>query len=274
MRHGHKVNHLGRTASHRKAMMANMASSLIKHKKIITTVAKAKALRVFVEPLITKSKDTTTHNYRTVFSYLKDKEAVKELFTVISEKVATRPGGYTRILKTGNRAGDNAEMALIELVDFNEFFDGFSKSDKAASKKTRRGRSKATGNTTSAPTAKAKSEPVVAASVIEDVVVEEISNAEVVEVAAPEVVAETAAPVAEETAAVEVAETSTTGDDLTAIDGVGPAFAERLNALGIFTFADLVALTDEKIAELEEKDSMTSLEEWHNWMDQAKGLMN
>lgn len=252
MRHGHKVNHLGRTASHRKAMMANMASSLIKHKKIITTVAKAKALRVFVEPLITKSKDTTTHNYRTVFSYLKDKEAVKELFTVISEKVATRPGGYTRILKTGNRAGDNAEMALIELVDFNEFFDGFSKSDKAASKKTRRGRSKATGNTTSAPTAKAKSEPVATASVIEDAVVEEISNAEVVE----------------------VAETSTTGDDLTAINGVGPAFAERLNALGIFTFADLVALTDEKIAELEEKDSMTSLEEWHNWMDQAKGLMN
>jgi large subunit ribosomal protein L17 len=105
-------------------MLSNMASSLIKHKRIVTTVAKAKSLRVFVEPLITRSKNPSTHNYRTVFSYLKDKQAVTELFSVVGEKVANRPGGYTRILKTGNRAGDNAEMAMIELVDFNEFFEG------------------------------------------------------------------------------------------------------------------------------------------------------
>ena len=140
MRHGKKINHLGRTASHRSAMLSNMASSLIKHKRIITTVAKAKSLRVFVEPIITRSKVSSTHNYRTAFSYLKDKEAVKELFTVVGEKVANRPGGYTRILKTGNRAGDNAEMAMIELVDFNEFFDGFGQDKKkATTRRSRRG---------------------------------------------------------------------------------------------------------------------------------------
>jgi large subunit ribosomal protein L17 len=149
MRHGKKNNHLGRTTSHRKAMLANMASSLIKHKRIITTVAKAKTLRIYIEPLITKSKDATTHNYRTVFSYLKDKEAVTELFTVVSGKVATRPGGYTRILKTGNRAGDNADMAMIELVDFNEFFDGFN----ADKKKTTTRRSRRSGSSATAPAA-------------------------------------------------------------------------------------------------------------------------
>lgn len=121
MRHGKKLNHLGRTNSHRKAMMANMACSLIMHKRINTTVAKAKALRTYVEPLITKSKNDTTHSRRTVFAYLKQKEAVAALFREVGVKVATRPGGYTRILKTGNRLGDNAEMCMIELVDFNEF---------------------------------------------------------------------------------------------------------------------------------------------------------
>jgi len=120
MRHGKKFNHLSRTSSHRKAMMANMASSLIKHKRIKTTLAKAKALRGYVEPLITKSKDDSTHSRRVVFSYLQDKEAVTELFREISVKVADRPGGYTRILKLGPRLGDNAEMCLIELVDYNE----------------------------------------------------------------------------------------------------------------------------------------------------------
>ena len=120
MRHRKKVNSLGRNAGHRKAMMANMASSLIIHKRIETTVPKAKALRVYIEPLITKSKSDTTHSRRTVFAYLKDKEAVNELFRVVAPKVADRPGGYTRILKTRFRAGDGAEMALIELVDFNE----------------------------------------------------------------------------------------------------------------------------------------------------------
>src|SRR5690606_17811163 len=114
MRHGVKINHLGRTASHRKAMLSNMASSLIKHKKITTTVAKAKALRVYVEPLITKAKSDSVHNRRTVFSYLRDKEAIKELYGVVASKIGDRQGGYTRILKLGNRMGDNAEMALIE----------------------------------------------------------------------------------------------------------------------------------------------------------------
>ena len=120
MRHGKKVNHLGRTASHRKAMLSNMASSLILHKRLSTTVAKAKALRKYVEPLLTKSKSDTTHSRRTVFSYLQNKESVKELFDEVSAKIAARPGGYTRILKTGYRLGDNAEMCVIELVDYNE----------------------------------------------------------------------------------------------------------------------------------------------------------
>lgn len=122
MRHGKKHNHLGRTDSHRKAMLSNMASSLILNKRITTTLAKAKELRKYVEPLITKSKNDTTHSRRTVFAYLKDKETVSLLFREVAEKVATRPGGYTRIVKLGNRLGDNAEMALIELVDYNEVF--------------------------------------------------------------------------------------------------------------------------------------------------------
>ena len=120
MRHGKKVNHLGRTSAHRKAMLSNMASSLILHKRINTTLAKAKALRGYVEPLITRSKDDSTHSRRMVFSYLQNKEAVIALFREVSVKVASRPGGYTRILKTGNRLGDNAEMCMMELVDYNE----------------------------------------------------------------------------------------------------------------------------------------------------------
>ena len=134
MRHGKKFNHLGRKAAHRKAMLSNMACSLIEHKRIKTTLAKAKALRVFVEPLITKSKNDTTHSRRTVFSYLKQKEAVTELFGDISSKVADRPGGYTRIIKLNNRLGDNAQMAYIELVDYNETYI----TDKPKKKKTRR----------------------------------------------------------------------------------------------------------------------------------------
>ena len=120
MRHQRVINHLGRKSAHRKSMLANMANSLILHKRITTTTAKAKALRTYIEPLITKSKDDSTHSRRVVFSYLQDKEAVSELFRDVSPKIAERPGGYTRILKTGNRAGDNAEMCIIELVDFNE----------------------------------------------------------------------------------------------------------------------------------------------------------
>ena len=138
MRHNKKFNHLGRTASHRSAMLSNMACSLIKHKRITTTVAKAKALKKFVEPLITKSKDDTTNSRRVVFSNLQDKFAVTELFKEISVKIADRPGGYTRIIKTGNRLGDNAEMCFIELVDYNE---NMAK-EKVAKKATRTRRSK------------------------------------------------------------------------------------------------------------------------------------
>jgi len=142
MRHNKKFNHLGRKTGHRRAMLANMASSLILHKRIETTEAKAKALRVYVEPLITKSKDDTTHSRRTVFSYLKDKIAVAELFRAVAPKVAARPGGYTRILKIGFRAGDAADMAMIELVDFNEAALAASGKDGSKKATTRRSRAK------------------------------------------------------------------------------------------------------------------------------------
>ena len=139
MRHGKKINHLSRKSAHRKAMLANMACSLIEHKRINTTVAKAKALRKYVEPLITKSKDDTTHNRRIVFSYLRNKYSVTELFKEVSVKVADRPGGYLRIIKLGNRQGDNASMAMVELVDYNEIYNPNGKKKK---KTTRRGKSK------------------------------------------------------------------------------------------------------------------------------------
>lgn len=140
MRHGDKINNLSRTASHRRALLANLASELIAHKRIVTTLAKAKALRTYVEPLITKGKENTTHQRRVVFSYLQNKEAVVELFGPIAEKIGGRPGGYTRIIKLGIRQGDNAETALIELVDFNEIYGKGKGEVKETGKKTRRGR--------------------------------------------------------------------------------------------------------------------------------------
>src|SRR5436189_6338375 len=145
MRHGNKNNNLSRTASHRRALLANLGSQLITYKRITTTLAKAKALRTYIEPLITKTKNTASkeaimHNHRIVFSYLNDKEAVKELFTVVAPKVASRPGGYTRIIKLGARTGDNAEIAMIELVDFNEIYGKGKEERKEGAKRTRRGR--------------------------------------------------------------------------------------------------------------------------------------
>lgn len=151
MRHGKKVNHLGRTSSHRKAMLSNMASSLILHKRVTTTVAKAKALRKYVEPLLTKSKNDTTHSRRTIFSYLQNKDSVKILFDEVSGKIANRPGGYTRILKTGNRLGDNADMCIIELVDYNENMLGAT----AAAAKPRSRRRSKKKDSTEAPAANA-----------------------------------------------------------------------------------------------------------------------
>lgn len=140
MRHGKKFNHLGRKTAHRKAMLANMGNSLIEHKRITTTVAKAKALRLFIEPILTKSKTDTTHNRRTAFRYLRNKYAVTELFREVAPKIAERNGGYTRIIRTGNRLGDNAEMCLIELVDFNEIYGNVT--EKKTTRRSRRGGSK------------------------------------------------------------------------------------------------------------------------------------
>lgn len=197
MRHGKKINHLGRTAAHRKAMLANMACSLIEHKRINTTVAKAKALKKYVEPLITKSKDDSTHSRRVVFSYLRNKYAVTELFREVAAKVADRPGGYTRIIKTGNRLGDNAEMCMMELVDFNELYTNQKESASKGKKRSRRGggAKKAAPATTEAAVAEAPAaEPA-----------KEVKE-ETPEAAAPEVAKEEAAPAETEAKAEETKE--------------------------------------------------------------------
>ena len=157
MRHGDKINNLSRTSSHRKAMLSNMACSLIEHKRIFTTLAKAKALRIYVEPLLTKSKNDTTHSRRTVFSYLGNKEVVATLFKDVAVKIADRPGGYTRIIKTGNRHGDAAEMAMIELVDFNETYTNNKKAEGEGKKAKTTRRSRAKKTTTAKTKAKAES---------------------------------------------------------------------------------------------------------------------
>jgi large subunit ribosomal protein L17 len=172
MRHGNKINHLGRTASHRKALLSNMATSLILHKRITTTLAKAKALRKYVEPLLTKSKVDTSHSRRTVFSYLHNNEAINELFGIVSNRIASRPGGYTRIIKLGNRLGDNAETCIIELVDFNELL----LNAKTARKKTRRSRRKKGESSTDQ--AKPSQKPIEAVSTSEDADGQEAQNSE------------------------------------------------------------------------------------------------
>jgi large subunit ribosomal protein L17 len=172
MRHGDKQNNLGRTKSHREALLRNLAGELIMHKRIVTTHAKARSLRTFIEPLITKTKKNETealimHNHRVVFSYLNDKAAVKELFTVVAPKVASRPGGYTRIIKLGTRVGDNAELAMIELVDFNEIYGkGVEKAGETA-KRTRRGKKKA--DATSSQGAPAAPAAIAAATVVDPI---------------------------------------------------------------------------------------------------------
>src|SRR6185503_7786345 len=217
MRHGDKSKNLSRTASHRKALLSNLACQLFQHKKIVTTLAKAKALRTYVEPLITKSKDNTTHQRRIVFSHLQDKDAVKELFDVISAKIASRPGGYTRVIKLGKRVGDNAELAMIELVDYNEIYGKGKGEAVGTAKKTRRagGRKKAATET-------------VATDAVETV------TAEVVE-----------QPKAKSS--------SKKQDDLTKIEGIGPKAAEALQEGGIKTFAKMAKSTPEELKEILEK---------------------
>ncbi len=234
MRHGNKNNNLSRTASHRKALLMNLGCQLITYKRITTTVAKAKALRTYIEPLITKtkateSKESISHNHRIVFSYLNDKAAVKELFTVVAPKVAGRPGGYTRIIKLGARVGDNAEMALIELVDFNDVYGKTVTTGEEPAKKTRRsgGAKKKTDDT------------------------QEPAEAEVVK----------SAPVKKAIKA----------DDLKIIEGIGPKIAEALTAAGVVTFADLAGSSTEKLQEiLNASDSNFKLADPGTWAQQAQ----
>ncbi len=208
MRHGDKINNLGRTASHRRALLANLAIALIEHKRITTTVAKAKALRRYVEPLVTKAKDNTTHSRRVVFGYLQNKEAITELFSTIAEKIGDRPGGYVRIIKLGFRRGDGAETALIEFVDFNEVYNPNAGKTKTT-KKTRRGSSstaKKPADTTTATTAVSAPVAPVAEPEVEETVVDVVEAAPEVE-AVTETVAEVEETAADETAATESTET-------------------------------------------------------------------
>ena len=228
MRHGNKLNHLGRKSAHRKAMLSNMACSLIEHKRISTTIAKAKALRVYVEPLLTKSKTDSTHSRRIVFSYLQSKEVVSELFRDVAPKIATRNGGYTRIIRLGYRLGDNAEMCMIELVDFNEIYT--NEAVKKTTRRSRRGGSTSTGAVTTDFVADAEvvveesttvSDEVVAEEVVaEEAVAEEAVAEEVVaeEVVAEEAVAEEA--VAEEAVAEEVVAQEAVAEEAVAEEAV------------------------------------------------------
>jgi large subunit ribosomal protein L17 len=230
MRHGDKINNLGRTASHRNALLANLTCQLFEHKKIVTTLAKAKALRPFVEPLITKSKENTTHQRRLVFSRLQDKAAVKELFDVISPKIASRPGGYTRVIKLGKRVGDNAELAMIELVDYNEIYGkGIGEAAPAAKKTRRAGRGKKSAATQEQQTA-----------------AEETQSTKSEESSSETSVEASAAPVAP-------SEAKEAADDLTKIEGIGPKVAEVLNEAGITTFSKLAESKAEDIKDILEK---------------------
>lgn len=214
MRHGDKQNNLGRKKAHRDALLSNLAAQLITHKRIVTTVAKAKELRKYVEPLITKTKknenaNQISHNHRIVFSYLQNKEAVKELFTIVGPKIGARPGGYTRIIKLGIRPGDNAEKALIELVDFNEVYGVSSTSSAEPAKRTRRGR----------------------------------STTKKVDAVAPE----TTTSAISEAEVIEENKGAAVNDDLVKIEGIGPKIAEALNAAGINTFSALAAKSSDEI---------------------------
>ncbi len=268
MRHGKKNNHLSRKTGHRKALLKNLAINLIEHKRINTTLAKAKALRKYVEPLVTKGKTNSTHSRRVVFSYLQNKEAVEELFTTIAEKVADRPGGYVRVIKTGYRKGDAAEIAMIEFVDFNTLYSGASSTAGAATtkkKRTRRGKSKTSDTATDKSTDTSSAKKTTAATAVTTAAA--ATTAKVVETKAEvvEKVVETKAEVVEkvvekvEPVKADVKETveatpekvvAAEPDDLKKIEGIGPKIAEILNAAGITTFAKLADTTPDKIKEL------------------------
>ena len=215
MRHGKKDNHLGRTSSHRSALLRNMASSLILHKRIETTVAKAKELKRFVEPILTRCKEDSTHNRRIIFTNIPSKEVVKELFSTVADKIADRPGGYTRIIKLGARQGDAAEMCLMELVDFNETMLSTATEKAAKTRRGRRGGNKKADSVVAPTEVKANETPKTA--------VVEVENTE---------------------------PTATAGDDLEIIEGIGPKIASVLTEAGIDTFAKLADTTPEAIQEI------------------------
>jgi large subunit ribosomal protein L17 len=252
MRHGNKLNHLGRKSAHRKAMLSNMACSLIEHKRISTTIAKAKALRVYVEPLLTKSKTDSTHSRRIVFSYLQSKEVVSELFRDVAPKIATRNGGYTRIIRLGYRLGDNAEMCMIELVDFNEIYT--NETVKKTTRRSRRGGGSSETSTNDAVAANAAgAEEVVADEVVaEEAVAEEVVAEEAVaeEVVAEEVVAEEV--VADEVVAEEVVAEEVVAEEVVAEEVV----AEEVVAEEVV--ADEVVADDVVADEAPSEDTETS----------------
>ncbi len=266
MRHGNKINHLGRTHSHREAMLKNMAISLIQYKRITTTLAKAKALRIFVEPILTKAKTDDTHQRRVVFSYLQDKEAIKELFGAVSTKIGDRPGGYCRIIKLERRLGDAADMAMIELVDFNEIYNvkdvvGEEK------KKTRRSRSKKVADTATPEAPKAKKVSKKAEAVTEEAPIAEaeaiMSQEPIAEQVTETVVTETPAP--------EVAEASAIIDDLKIIEGIGPKIAELCNTIGIHTFQQLADAPLETLQKmLDDAGGRYAVHNPATWSAQAK----
>lgn len=266
MRHGNKINHLGRKTAHRKALLMNLSNALILHKRITTTVAKAKELRKHIEPLLNKTKLDTTHNRRILFSYLQDKESIKELFGVIADKIANRPGGYTRIIKLGFRKGDAADIAMIELVDFNTVYNATPAEASGKKKSRRAGAKKATEVKIETET-----ENLVEDVESTDVVETETTATEQVNETPAEVetAEESAAPVLEEVAAVSE-EAASAADDLKIIEGIGPKIEELLHAKGITTFAQVVETSADDIrAILEEAGPNFSIHDPATWAEQA-----
>jgi len=275
MRHGKKHNHLGRKTAHRHAMLSNMAASLILHKRIETTVAKAKELRMYVEPLLTKAKDDSTHSRRMVFRKLRDKEPVKELFDVVADKIADRPGGYTRIIKLGSRLGDSAETCMMELVDFNETYL-LSNADKPTrTRRSRRGGKKSGDETADSP---------VKAEAIDQEATMKSGAADMAEANAPEEIqaleattetdVEETAPIAASSAEEETApvtEANPESDDLTKVEGIGPKIAEALIEAGLDTFAKVADSTPEAIREImDAAGSQFASHDPATWPQQAK----
>ncbi len=272
MRHRNKIKKLGRTAAHRKATLAALSNALITHKRITTTFVKAKALRTFVEPLISRSKADTTHNRRMVFRKLQDKATVTELFSEVGTQVGERAGGYTRIIKLGQRQGDAAEMAIIELVDYNDVKPDGAGGKKKKTRRTRRGSSRRKAS--AAPKAAAAVEEVDAMPEVEEAVAPEVEEAvvaveETVEAAAEEAVAE----VEEAVEAVEevVEEAAAEPDDLTKIWGIGPKFSALLHDNGITTFAQLTATDLDTLRGIIEASGVRqSIANEETWAEQAR----